>query len=77
MPLSLLLFRQVSAFDCDQDRMKYTFSSSVDDHFAIDANTGQISLVKSLDRESVHEVQLQVWATDNGTIDQKQNSHEF
>ncbi|KAI0232123.1 Protocadherin Fat 4 [Lamellibrachia satsuma] len=56
----------VSASDGDDDVITYSIASA-DEHFAINASTGQIDLVKSLDRESVQEVRLEVWATDNGT----------
>ena len=57
----------MSAFDGDGDVITYSFAI-VDANFAIDANTGQIDLVKSLDREIVQEVRLEVWATDDGTF---------
>jgi len=57
----------MSASDGDGDLITYSFSS-VYGHFAIDASTGQIDLVKSLDREIVQEVRLEVWATDNGNL---------
>ena len=56
---------QVSASDNDGDEITYSIAS-IDDRFAIDAGTGQIDLVKSLDRESEQEVRLEVWATDHG-----------
>ena len=56
---------QVSASDGDDDEITYSIASA-DDHFAINASTGQIDLVKSLDHESVEEMRLVVWATDNG-----------
>ena len=57
----------MSASDGDDDVITYWFASA-DEHFAINASTGQIDLVKSLDRESVQEVRLEVWATDNGNF---------
>ena len=55
----------MSASDGDDDEITYSIASA-DDHFAINASTGQIDLVKSLDRENVEEIRLVVWATDNG-----------
>ena len=57
----------MSASDGDGDVITYSFPSAYG-HFAIDANTGQIDLVKSLDREIVQEVRLEVWATDDGNL---------
>ena len=57
----------MSASDGDDDVITYWFANA-DEHFAINASTGQIDLVKSLDRESVQEVRLEVWATDNGNF---------
>ena len=56
---------QVSASDGDDDVITYSIASA-DEHFAINASTGQIDLVQSLDRETAQEVRLEVWATDNG-----------
>ena len=55
----------MSASDGDDDEITYSIASA-GDHFAINASTGQIDLVKTLDRESVEEMRLVVWASDNG-----------
>ena len=57
----------MSASDKDGDEITYSIATT-DDRFAIDASTGQIDLVKSLDRESEQEVRLEVWATDDGNL---------
>ena len=57
----------MSASDGDDGVITYWFANA-DEHFAINASTGQIDLVKSLDRESVQDVRLEVWATDNGNF---------
>ena len=56
----------MAASDGDNDTITYSLSNGTDDHFSINARSGQVDLVKSLDRESVREVRLEVWATDNG-----------
>lgn len=55
----------MSASDDDGDEITYSLAGD-DDHFIIDANTGQIDLIKILDRETLQEARLEVWATDNG-----------
>ena len=55
----------MSASDGDGDEITYSLAGA-DEHFVIDANTGQIDLIKSFDRETLEEARLEVWATDNG-----------
>ena len=55
----------MSASDGDDDVITYSIATD-DEHFAINASTGQIGLVTSINRESVKEIRLEVWATDNG-----------
>ena len=55
----------MSASDGDGDEITYSLAGD-DDHFIIDTNTGQIDLIKTLDRETLQEARLEVWATDNG-----------
>ena len=55
----------MSASDGDGDEITYSLAGD-DENFVIDANTGQIDLIKTLDRETLHEARLEVWATDNG-----------
>ena len=55
----------MSASDGDGDEITYSLAGA-DEHFVIDANTGQIDLIKSFDRETIEEARLEVWATDNG-----------
>ena len=50
------------------DQITYSIAGNQNGRFAINAITGQIELVKSLDRETVPEVRLKVWATDNGRL---------
>ena len=60
--------RQVSASGGDDDQITYSIAGNQNGRFAINAITGQIDLVKKLDRETVPEVRLKVWATDNGNF---------
>ena len=57
----------MSASDGDDDVITYSIASA-DEHFVINASTGQIDLVTSLNRETVKEARLEVWATDNGKL---------
>ncbi|XP_022235682.1 protein dachsous-like [Limulus polyphemus] len=70
-PLGITVLK-VSATDLDESRSNYQisyfiFSGNFGGTFSISKNTGEIILVKKLDREDVETFSLQVVATDRGT----------